>query len=1006
MFHKLLSDEVGVLTGKGFKNRCHDDDKQKKNYKTDTVTDVDFGGNLTEMLTKIDSIQLDVGTTHPLSSDLLSTTINTKCSCGDVENQRTRTASSSSDSDDEDDIGVGKIIAMLTAYTRKPMKKDRSPALVNLVNSYKLGNESLQSAHIQQLKPLLTSNSVTVKSCTLMLLTKLSFQETNAKIFLENKFLEMLLEIVKEQNLSVFKDALICIKMLVSHVELSDCWMLLMIKQGLPLLLDMLQSNFGKVLLEAATMILCALAHHHEIAVLLVDHGMHVIMEALRKVPKLREPVIRTFRQVIAHNDQLMAAVIDVNIFREFDIALRVEPCCEQISAMEFCHQLCQESYGIACLLEEDKLKLLCDLIRTTNCVKVRALGVKVIHSLLKCQDTNILKETIIQISQVHCQDDHMVEVPNFRKMHQHSCLGTKKKETLTRTERGIISLSKLLVHLLYKEGKISFDFKGKLQTVGYRPANDPYAIMSDVVACVYLVCTLPLSRSRKITTSSKKVIFPCFVKKHRKLNIKTTTYLIENGALHLVHVLKTYCNLLGDCRQTVVGATSDRSLDALHLQAIMKVWQTTEPMKSLPKRSLSNHLNHSELKFVVELMSVIKLFAQISSTEWNSDLNDRLEEAMEIGQCGRDYDSYNPASHAHAMGDQVTICGENIKAKKDYSERERDPDNHSFIPRRVAWEDDQEESGMVGDAKEIPYRKPLLKTLRKREPDVRLEDEVYDLHRKLRIRLYQEGLVDVLAALIRCGVSELEEEGCQILKFLLQPIKPKECVANQLDSKTLPTKQKSLKEIAQSLEMRDRLLSGVIDSMSKKSADVMKEALKTTSPTKTSSKSVSKKKKTKVKETSSFSTQILKSHQQLSWHCTMHWLEMTGPVIMNSLLDRDEHTVQRLLLIFYDMMSFGDIIVSMKLASIGFIPTLLQLICNGKHSEPINLLAILLLQMLTEDYRFKDMCKTEASFYDLKMKLPTEFTGRLQYEVELLLKSVEIPTDSLCLDIKVGFQT
>ncbi|XP_033111757.1 uncharacterized protein LOC117112715 isoform X2 [Anneissia japonica] len=1016
---KSTSTNVGVLSGKGIQ-KCEGKRKEAKER-----LNVDFE-SLNEMLVKIDSIPLDTDTIHSIPSTLFNQPINTKCSCGNIGNQKSQIAggkslSSDSDTDDEDEISIGKIIDMLNVHTRKALQKDRSPVLTNLVSGFRPGNETLHAVQLQQLKLLLNGNSNTVKSCVLVLLAKLSAIMANAKAIFEAGFLEKLVKVVEEQDILLLKDALHCIGMLISHEELCDSWLLLMIQRGLPSLLTILQSNIGENLLVSTGSVLSVLAVRHEIAVLLVDHGMPVIIGALQLISKLREPVITMLTHVISHNDQLMAAVIDNYVFREIDMAFRVDLCSEQIAAMGFCYKLCQDSYGIASILEEDKLKLLVQVTQATNCVKVRGLGVKMIHALLKCQETNILKESIVQMGRIHCEGNNLRGMADVKLMQKHTSLGMKRQETKSRTERGVMFLSKMLINLLYREGKVIVDSDGKVQSVGFKAAHDPYSTMSVLVACFYLISTLPLSRSRTRTTSSNKVLFQCFSSKHRKVNLNTSTYLIQNGALNVIHILNSYCNLLGDGRRTRQATASERSLDTLHLQAIMKIWQKEE-QEQTPPLNLADVLVPSELKFLLEMLSLMKLFSQICSTEWNYNVKDKLQEAIAVDQeVGKSYydapvDQYAP----HLIGDlKIRSTGEEtmpaitVKEVLDSGdglmeiqavEMNANPDGAGLITKRIAWEESEERrevSESIDEGTINTFERPLLETLNEAGYDVKADDSVFELHQKLRMKLCQEGLFDALMSLARCGVPQLEEEILETLKCLLQPVKPPK-LTDHHDSKSPLVKQKTLEEISKSLEMRDRLLSSVINSMSKKTADVMKEALKTDSRKK-SSKTVGNKKKVDAKQLSNFRTSITNSPERLSWHCTMHCLEMAGHVI-KGLTDREDGAVQRLLLILYDMLSFGDITVHMKLASIGLIPALLEFICKEHPNMFISLLAVIVLQKLTHDLRLKEMCKTEGSFYELKMKFSSTYRGILKRELQFFFKRVEIPTDSLGLDIKVGY--
>ncbi|XP_072037005.1 uncharacterized protein [Amphiura filiformis] len=983
-----------------------------------------------------------------------TSTLNIRCSCGNVSQQashgdnRSKIHSSSDDdssSDDSDDEGLSlqKLLGILRARDRdgsgeRGGRKVLGATLRNLVMSYSCGvDEVLSESDLMQMLNLITSPVSSVQEAALLTITKVCVCKANAERLIQWKTVKRLLVLLEDSNQPRVVPAVAkAIQQLISHDEYKDNWLEYMITDGLSTIVSHLHGQpSDEDTMIAMANLLSQLAHYFEMAVLMLDHCMYYIMAAWKSYNVLKGPMLSVFEKLLSHNEHTISAALDQGILHYTGIILKESDCLCQVSALKIYQQLSQSPYGLSALLEENKLTLALRVAMATHCREVRKLSLITLDKTQELGTPSQVKELLLQLAESLEQESIRSEANGIHHHNAHSSekgLGSKRKQAEDRVVKGVQYINKLLVHCLHKEGKISLDPEGNVLFIGFKPNVDQYMCLSYATNCAFYIATLPVHRPRT-RTSSNKLQAARYKKRHP--NILTSQSLIENGALCLIPILHKYTTYL-----TSQGALpnlsqsqqsmQNRNLDVLYLKATMKLWQ---------QQSLRTHkqmaaiLDKGEVKFIQQILQVVEVLAKCSAEIWNQGVEDEIQEDLKRYQAWEGAGDVGTRSEPYHYVETIDQAFYASYAK-------------SHNTSKVAWGDGK--SGGVhrngGSPKKTADRSQTSskrKTLSwMEEGDLQLGQSTggiqgISVQKKIRTQLFKTGICSFVGALLMCGDTQIQVSSLEILRCLSQPFSQDEVCEmqqkNNLAAGGLP-KMQSKQSIAESLAERDRILSLVLQEMSSGTASVVKDALKTgqghqtkTNPKSathpkssirpssakypslskvrpksgnrpSSAKSAKNEYSTKQQDITNQLAPQLSAKEPIYWQCTMHMLEICGHHLVHMLKCEDVEVAKAAMLLLYDIVTFGEVIVHMKLGSLGIISVLMHIISQHADAKEFTLLGLMTLQRLVaNEYRLKQLFVADGGKEFLE-KMANTSQGAVRAHIDQFLSLISQSGPSL----------
>ncbi|XP_038044209.1 uncharacterized protein LOC119718860 [Patiria miniata] len=992
---------------------------------------------------------------NPHHSSSLTAKLNTRCSCGNVTElspsrghryrngtgPATSTKSSDSDSDSDDEaVSLVDVIGMLVAQERKGSARQHG-AIKNLAAC--CHGDAISETHLHQLVRLTsTSTNQQVKQAAFLALRQAATDEQNAKALLQMNIVPQLLSLLQDKmEAASHSTAAAVLEKIVMHRKLADHWLERMITRGLSILIGSLSSaNQAAETKTALGRLLSNLARFFEIAVLLLDHCMEDIMEMWLRYPAMKESLAELFSHLVQHTDHTVAGVLEHRVMEHVAVALKEENCAVQIKAADFFQALCSSDYGLSAFLDDGKLKGLLQVLRATNCRRLRELCITTLTRTFQRSSPNQLRDVTLHTEAAFSGDSSVEQEGAGRRQgkEEQGHLASRRKDASGRSKKGVRILISILVETIHKEAKISLDQSKKIKSVGFRPGVDLYKTLSDAVSCLCNMATMTVGSQRNRTSSHNARVSSVGSKgKVHKLNTDIILFMLHQGALCVLDLLNTYTLHLFPSTGVHYSQQQQRNVDVLHLQAMMKVWQMVSPP------GLANPLpKPEELQFVKQLLECVHLFCRCSAELWNckveKDVQSQIEEnhnwtkdlaAKEESPIGH-YQYVKTVDQAFPTSYKI----ENITTHRQQENEIREQRMNMIHQRRMAWGDKKErkvsEEGLSshhhqssnipsGDSqkftnktrpssakkhnleseikfdlrkslfreqakpvssskqREVPrikknvrtagYTGKATPTLAKveQEDQTAIGDEEKEVHKKLRTRLFQEGVYRTVGPWVTCEEPQIQAFAAECLRCIIQPLHPEETkqLRESAQARERQNRHKSRSEMAKTLAERDKILSQVLGQMSTGSADVVRDALGVKGQPDGEPAKTGKGTKLKTKPLSNPTNHkpACISDEPIGWQCSIHLLETSGSQILKGLTSECTETKRACLLLLYDLVDFGEIVIHMKLASLGVISQLMDFVRNNRQAQDLALLALMTLRHLVCDYRLKQIFCSEG---------------------------------------------
>ncbi|XP_072178289.1 uncharacterized protein [Diadema setosum] len=603
---------------------------------------------------------------------------------------------------------------------------------------------------------------------------------------------------------------------------------------------------------------------------------------------------------------------------------------------------------------------------------------------------------------------------------------GTTDSEKKLKT--GLKEVVDLLVHVLQVEGKIQTDDKGDVSDVRFRPGQDSFTALHHAMQCLKSLANMSEAVARNLSV-------------HR--------LLISCGALCAVDILHTYTRSSFDRALSVTPNSDkqQRNPEALYMQASMKLWEGGSTKTGTPAKNVKVHYSESELAFVASIIEVVAILAESSCRKWNAgvigDLETKITEFCDLGDAERETD--NPS---HSVGYRYVetigqafhsgpVANRSIRERRSKVRFAWDDDGQSMEKgcHFNQSKDDERDEGRSKGNVQLPKaggenRQTLNSnnnhTRRKgstrqdalgRENghhgnQIHLDLEAVQREQKLqshlRKALLKSGASESVAAWMVCGHQDTEEFACHVVQCLVQPTDPEEIqrYVSELMAHHNPARRHKARaqEMADSLAERDALLTKILSKMSLETADLVSDLLQVKghqegggnevkhrgssaasanrSSTSTTASTVSK--ATKREAVTSYKP-ALKMDTPLAYQASLLALDLCGRRLVAGLNQAGHPSRRPHLLLLYDLVAFGDIVIHMSLAAHGLIPSLMQYILRHlQHSIDV-LLCLTMLRNLVEDHRIKQLFLSEGG-EKLLQKAVTVTTGEVKGHAERFL--------------------
>nr|XP_054752848.1 uncharacterized protein LOC129258632 [Lytechinus pictus] len=934
-------------------------------------------------------------------------------------------SSSSSSSDESEDEGendeqdqrgydVADLIKLLIIQETKQGPQRLGSILRNLARSVTIG-EDVTEVQLHQLLRLLTSHIGCVREAALLTLKQAGKISHLASMLLESGALGRVVMLLHGEDEGVVIIAgCQFLEEITSHNALKDLWLEEMIVTGLTVLIGLLsrdgrsQATTSVQSERAAACLLSKLANHLQLGIMMLDHGMDDIEVAFRKQSAIREPITELLTNLIRHNDHTAGGVLNYKFTSLVAVALRDGPCCVQCKAMDFCRELCMYEAGIHALIKDTMLLATClQVLKSTNCRYVRRLGTSTLDALLRGSNTRQLQAFFNQTdlafnerTQVHLDPNRRrakdVWIPLTKQTFeieygdgdQEERKGVDEKEK--KMKSGVKEIVDLVVHVILVEGKIHTDEKSNVTDVRFRPTHDDISCLQEAVNCLKSLANM----SEAIMSSNSS---------HR--------LLVSHGSLCLIDLLHTFSATVFGFTNCVTPDTDrqQRNPEALYLQASMKLWQgATKRTDSIV--DVQEFYDKSKLSFVRSVLEFLLGLAEASCNRWSRQLVRQLEEQVlestnwiedgsdstalpaqykyieSIGQAFHDRRLPNSRgvkeqrskvkfawdeNNDHNFGVSALPCG-----PKPHGSNSNNSNNKSNNRRHNnQWETSVKGNGYEhgnGDDLEVSQRRQLV----------------------VKKALVRGGVCETVSSWMACGEERLEEVACDVIQCVIQPQDPEEIhrFATESSKQLNPAQRHHARaqEMADSLAQRDALLSKILSQMSMETADLVSDSLlvkgqdgvKGYSEVKKDEKpKISKKKRkdddaTSVSSTSTSATAsklrnkhsvsaykpTVKSDKPLAYQTSLTVLDVIGKQLVKSLSHQSSSDVKRKqLLVLYDLVAHGDVVMHMTLASYGLHSYLIQYIQKNVQYSVNILICLTILRNMMGDQRIKQLFISEG---------------------------------------------
>ncbi|XP_071491665.1 uncharacterized protein [Diadema antillarum] len=603
---------------------------------------------------------------------------------------------------------------------------------------------------------------------------------------------------------------------------------------------------------------------------------------------------------------------------------------------------------------------------------------------------------------------------------------GTTDSEKKLKT--GLKEVVDLLVHILQVEGKIQTDDKGDVSDVRLRPGQGSITALHHAMQCL-----------KSLANMSEAVV----------RNLSVHRLLVSRGVLCAVDILHMYTRASFDRALSVTPNSDkqQRNPEALYMQASMKLWEGASTKKGTPAKNAEVRYGESELAFVASTIEIVAILAESSCRKWNADVVGDFETKItgfcDVGDAERESD--NPS---HSVGYRYVetigqafhsgpVANRSIRERRSKVRFAWDDDGQSMekgCQGNQSKDDERDEGKTKGNVQSPKAGGEDRQTLNSNNNHTRRKGSTRQdaigrenghhgnqthlhletvqreqkLQSHLRKALLKSGACESVAAWMVCGHQDTEEFACRVVQCLLQPTDPEEIqrYVNELTRHHNPARRHKARaqEMADSLAERDALLTKILSKMSMETADLVSDSLQVKghqegggsevkhrgsgaasangSSTSTTASTVSK--ATKREAVTSYKP-ALKVDTPLAYQASLLTLDLCGRRLVAGLNHSGHPSRRPHLLLLYDLVAFGDIVIHMSLAAHGLIPSLMQYILRHlQHSIDV-LLCLTMLRTLVEDHRIKQLFLSEGG-EKLLQKVITVTTGEVRGHAERFL--------------------